>query len=259
MRHLISPSFSLQISDDKYFGQGDWPSTSFYEMKIDYDGIFLEYETLELMPDQAAKAKALLGPGRSLQFVDVPRITFQAMSAGDTISRHTFTVQAGSKLGFLATMYSHSFIPDISTNKTCSTKFHLPENLQTISCRLDSDEMIFHGGLEHITKYEKANSSISARQLYHWLLDHKLTTRTFREFHNIENPCYDRLIPLNFTNFDCSHDRYLHVELTFAAPQYIPPNLQLMYLEIKQAQICNNGKDSRYNIKIVGAHDKPLP
>lgn len=255
---VLKMPLSLQITDTVLFSSQPFNTTDYHDMKIVFDGIYLEYETLELQPDQAAKAKALLGPGRSLLFVDVPRITFQTMSAGETVSRHTFTVQAGTKLGFLATVYSHNIIPDPSTYKSCSTKFTLPDTLKTISVRLDSEEIIFHGGLEDITKYEEANRSLSARQLYHWLLDHNLTTRSFRDFHNIDNPYYDRLLPLNFLNFDVSSDRYIHVEMTFTTPGYIPKNLQLMYLEIKQAQICNNGKDGRYTIEIVGADDKPM-
>lgn len=254
MNCFITCLIIFQITDDTLFSAApitDANITYIKDYAITMPEVLLEYETLELPnAEHMSTMKLLTQKGKNIIYLDLPRLSFTTMPPRDTICRHQFNVSAGARYGTIAFIMSHSLIAEKASKRPCSTKFFFPSTLKNISVTMDSDELVFSGGLENINSFNNAISSVSARQHYHYNLKHGLTTKPWRKIYNNESRSYDDQIQLNFSNYVFDKERQIHVVTTFAHP-YIPEGVQMVYCEVSQYKICNDGINNNYTIHPV--------
>ena len=232
--HLVLENAA--IDDDTYYS--DTPATADMQrsFKFDIKAMEITYEVLT-MPARAERKSGEEDAGRDprkkrrrtsrpkeretylrwYQYVDVPKVHFQAVPGGQQVTNATVNLPAGSKFVAVTWVMSHQIFPSSTQLKNLAARFQFPPGAKHLTMEIDGKSVLLNRGLADVGTGADANVSRSCADYHGYLVNAGLYSKSFENLFPPKGARgYDGFLFVDLGNMVLKKPAQLEIEVTYA-------------------------------------------
>jgi hypothetical protein len=211
------------------------------DFKVVLNDLSLTYEMVELSSqeklDRAKKSAAKY-------YVDVPRITFTNVLAGQRETVHNIQLAVGTKFVAITWVRSDQIFHSSTAKKHMAAHFHFPPKASRVKFELEGQPIFFAKGIQDVgVSAAKAHASRTCRELHKSMLHSNLYSKAVEKMFPLTGMAHDQVFIVDLGHKVIKNQAELSMEVEYTSDASVD-KWMICVISVQQCLYTVHGKEA---------------